>query len=194
MSKEYIADKETLDEVNQKVGVNTDAASGTSLFAKVNSLLNTIANHAAAWTSTRAAKLDSIDTNAAKLSNTTYGLEALKSYVDEVESLLKNSTYGLSALKATVGSSVVKSVQRGVINIPKEAASAAATISAVNTNQSIVLYSGSIDGSSFMSTGVPGCWDAKLELISGTQVKAARSSKSIENNIVSVPYQVIEFA
>ena len=61
MSKEYIADKETLDEVNQKVGVNTDAASGTSLFAKVNSLLNTVANHVAAWTSTRAAKLDNLD-------------------------------------------------------------------------------------------------------------------------------------
>lgn len=61
MSKEYIADKETLDEVNQKLGVNTDAASGTSLFAKVNSLLNTMANHVAAWTSARAAKLDNLD-------------------------------------------------------------------------------------------------------------------------------------
>lgn len=61
MSKEYIADKETLDELNQKLGVNTDAASGTSLFAKVNSLLNTVANHVAAWTSARAAKLDNLD-------------------------------------------------------------------------------------------------------------------------------------
>ena len=88
----HIADKETLDEVNSKVGTAGDATSGTSLFAKINSLLNTLANHVAAWTSTRAAKIDSIDTNAARITATRAG------YID----LLGNATNGLAAIKLAV--------------------------------------------------------------------------------------------
>ena len=48
MGREYLADKDTLDEVNSKVGATEDTASSTSLFAKINSLLSTLANHVAA--------------------------------------------------------------------------------------------------------------------------------------------------
>lgn len=151
MSKEYIADKETLDELNQKLGVNTDAASGTSLFAKVNSLLNTMANHVAAWTSARAAKLDNLDNIGATSDtggSTTAGtvlakLNALLTswtstragYIDNIRSytitnntasktgvLSAKSTYIISLLEnATYGLSAIKS--NGIeIRFPKTVA------------------------------------------------------------------------
>lgn len=169
----HIADKETLDEVNSKVGASSDATSGTSLFAKINRLLTTLANHVAAWTSTRAAKIDAIDTNAAKLSNTTYGLEALKGYVDEVESLLKNGTYGLSALKAAAGGSVIKSIQRGVITIAVSTISASATISQVDTSKAVVLYGGSAGGPTGDGSTTTANSNVQLSLTNGTTITAA---------------------
>lgn len=56
MGRTYLADKETLDNVNTKVGSNGDSNT-TSLFGKLNALLTS-------WTSARAAKVDTIATDA----------------------------------------------------------------------------------------------------------------------------------
>lgn len=101
----HIADKDTLDSVNSKVGTAEDAASGISLFAKINSLLNTLANHVAAWTSTRAAKLDNLDAaissraSASTALSTAQWTNARAGYLDK----LNNATYGLEAIKNAIG-------------------------------------------------------------------------------------------
>ena len=101
MAKEYLADKPTLDEVNSKVGTTGDAASGTSLFAKVNNLLNTLANHVAAWTSARAAKMDNLDAAISSRAPASTALSTAQwtntraGYLDK----LNNATYGLEAMK-----------------------------------------------------------------------------------------------
>ena len=127
MSKTYIADKDTLDAVNGKIGTKDDAPSPNpiSLFAGIKQLLNGLSDHMVSWTGDRAVKVDYLDTTVGsrapantalstaqwtnaragyldKLNNSSYGLEALKGYVDEVENLLKNTTYGLNALKSEI--------------------------------------------------------------------------------------------
>lgn len=63
MSKVYLADKDTLDSVNDKVGTSSDTASSapTTLFAGIKHLINTLATHVTNWTATRAAKIDKLD-------------------------------------------------------------------------------------------------------------------------------------
>lgn len=89
--KVHIADKETLDEVNNKIGTASDgeASTPTTLFAGIKKLLSLLSDHITNWTAARAAKIDSIDTNAARLTDTRAG------YIDK----LANGTYGLEVLK-----------------------------------------------------------------------------------------------
>ncbi len=163
MSKEYLADKETLDEVNGKVGTtgDTESSTPTTLFSGMKKLLSLLTAHINSWTAARATKIDTIDTNAArftsaragyvdKLNNGTYGLEALKGYVDEVESLLKNTTYGLNAIKseATAAKNAtnrgsIKSIQRGICSKGGEQK---ITINAINPNKAFVLLDGQAVG------------------------------------------------
>lgn len=86
------------------------------------------------------------------------------------------------------GVSVVKSVQRGVINIATGSLTNTATINAVNTNKAVALYSGfTTGGNSFI-------YFAHLTLTNSTTVTATRNTESTgseQGNIV--PYQVIEF-
>lgn len=94
MSKVYLADKDTLDSVNEKVGTGSDTESSapTTLFAGIKHLISTLTNHVANWTAARAAKIDSIDTNTARITVTRAG------YID----LLGNATNGLAAIKSAV--------------------------------------------------------------------------------------------
>ena len=73
------------------VGTESEVVN-TSLFGKINSIINTLTTHVANWTSARAAKIDTIATDAARLTSTRAG------YIDR----LANSTYGLSAIKTAV--------------------------------------------------------------------------------------------
>ena len=63
MPRVYLADKDTLDNVNDKVGTSSDTASSapTTLFAGIKSLISTLATHVANWTAARAAKIDNLD-------------------------------------------------------------------------------------------------------------------------------------
>lgn len=63
--KVYIADKQTLDDVDSKVGQtgNTGGtASAGTVFGKLNAIISSIATHVANWTAARAAKVDNLDT------------------------------------------------------------------------------------------------------------------------------------
>ncbi len=171
MSKTYIADKDTLDAVNGKIGTKDDAPSPNpiSLFAGIKQLLKGLSDHMATWTSDRAAKVDYLDTTVGsrapantalstaqwtnaragyldKLNNGSYGLEALKGYVDEVENLLKNTTYGLNALKSEItaiknatNKGFIKSVQRGLCS---KSGQNKITINTINPNKAFVLLDG----------------------------------------------------
>ena len=59
--KIYLADKQTLDAVNTKVGATTDtggSANAGTLMGKLNALISSLLNHVANWTAARAANLD----------------------------------------------------------------------------------------------------------------------------------------
>lgn len=85
--------------------------------------------------------------------------------------------------------SMVKSIQRGVISFGSSSTTATATISAVNIAKAIVIHSGSIYGNN-NSNGLPGNWDARLDLTSGTVVTATRA---YTGGTPTVSYQVVEF-
>ena len=82
------------------------------------------------------------------------------------------------------GVSVVKSIQRGIINIPRDYETATAKISSVNINKAVVLFS----GISFMNEITN---FSRIELTNATTVTATRFSDN--SNDVYVPYQVLEF-
>jgi len=125
MTREYIADKRTLDIVNANVGASDNAASATpkTLFEGLKHLL-------ANWTADRAAKIDSINTNAARLTATRAG------YIDKLNS-------GVAI--ASLAGKQIKSVQRGIANPPSGnsySATGNITIKAVDLAKSIVICSG----------------------------------------------------
>lgn len=104
----------------QKLGESNDSVSSSSLFGKIASISSNLASHISTWSSTRAGYID-------RLANGTYGLDKIKSAVDNVKSvvdtissnvsnlnsritstragyldMLNNSTYGLNAIKTAV--------------------------------------------------------------------------------------------
>ena len=103
MSKTYIADKDTLDAVNGKIGTKNDAPSPNpiSLFAGIKQLLKGLSDHMASWTGDRAVKVDYLDTTVGSRApantalSTTQWTNARAGYLDK----LNNSSYGLEAIK-----------------------------------------------------------------------------------------------
>lgn len=83
---------------------------------------------------------------------------------------------------------VIKRVQRGVISFGDSDKTKTATISAVDTTKSFVLWGGSIYGSSSSSSN-SGHWDARLDLTSSTVVTATKYWTAIS----TISYQVVEF-
>lgn len=108
--------------------------------------------------------------------------EALKEIglATAIQSLIDSGVISMSA---------VKSVQRGIITIAADKTEGTATITAVDTAKAVVLFGGSIYGST--SNGLSINWDARLVLSSATKVTATRAYASGYN--VTVPYQVLEF-
>ena len=106
--------------LGQKLGEASDGASSSSLFGKIASMSSNLSSHISTWSSTRAGYID-------RLANGTYGLDKIKTAVDNVKSvvdtissnvsnlnsrltdtragyldMLNNSTYGLNAIKTAV--------------------------------------------------------------------------------------------
>ena len=106
MSKTYIADKDTLDAVNGKIGTKDDAPSPNpiSLFAGIKQLLKGLSDHMASWTGDRAVKVDYLDTTVGSRAPANTALSTAQwtnvraGYLDK----LNNSSYGLEAIKNTV--------------------------------------------------------------------------------------------
>lgn len=108
MSKTYIADKDTLDVVNEKIGTKDDAPSPNpiSLFAGIKQLLKGLSDHMASWTGDRAAKVDYLDTTVGSRAPANTALSTAQwtnvraGYLDK----LNNSSYGLEAIKNELSS------------------------------------------------------------------------------------------
>ena len=122
--------------------------------------------------------------------NTASKTGVLSAKLAYVISLLENTTYGLSALKTASGSSVVKSVQRGVITISTGNYSNTATISSVNTSKAVVIYTGDTFGYYGSSAGAY-AEHYYLELTNSTTITAECADK-VDSN-VKIPYQVVEY-
>lgn len=203
MSREYLADKQTLDTVNEKMG----DAGGSSIFAKLNSIIGTIADHIAIWTAAKAENLDTTVSSRAPAStalSTAQWTSTRAGYLDNINTKANNLDSRLTATRAgyldklnsgvTVNSlsdKIIKSVQRGTIAISEGKKEATITISSVNINKAIVVFCGSA------LTIFSGYTDAyapaslvRLELTSATQIKATRYD---ESGAVTASYQVIEF-
>ncbi len=128
MTREYIADKRTLDEVNQKVG----DAGGSNIFAKLNSIISAIADHAAAWTAAKAGNLDTTVSSRAPANtalSTAQWTNTRAGYLDKLNS-------GVAVANLT--GKIIKSIQSGVVNTTAEVDT---TIKAVNVARSMVLIS-----------------------------------------------------
>lgn len=178
MSKEYIADKATLDSVNTKVGASGDSGSA-SVFAKLNGIANTLANHVAAWTAARANNLDTTISSRAPantaLSNGVW-TNTRAGYLD----YLANGTYGLNAIKSEVtavknaaGGSSVRKITRGLIatnSIPVSSTYSEhiiATISTIDSSKCFLLTTGLYGrGSSYWNYNV-----LYLKIISSAQIQ-----------------------
>lgn len=82
----------------------------------------------------------------------------------------------------------VKSVQRGVITIASQKASATATINAVNMSKSELVFTG------LMTTSSEGgqSTETNLVLTNATTVTATRGTTSYKTT-VEIPYQVVEY-
>lgn len=89
---------------------------------------------------------------------------------------------------------VVKSVQRGVITIEATAASKTATISKVDVNKAVVLFSGfNLSTSTSAVSGLAKVFPM-LELTNSTTVTATKLTGLSDGPNTVVPYQVIEYA
>lgn len=105
--------------------------------------------------------------------------------------LAKESSVQEILAKASPTGSVVKSIQRGVINITGDVKTGTATITEVDPNKSVILFGGSV-GDGDGGNGDSGNWDARLDLTSSTVVTATiYYSYSYTNTTVS--WQVVEF-
>ncbi len=177
--KNHIADKETLDAVNGKVGSSGDGISGTSLFAKINKLLGAVADHVAEWTSARAANIDNLDAaisgrapaNTA-LSNAVW-TNTRAGYLDKLNS-------GVAV--ASLSGKIIKSVQRGI-------GVGDITISAVNLQKSLLIISGSSAKDEGGKTSPEPAWG---RIVNSTTIRLACSNYTSSYPGL-VPWQVIEF-
>lgn len=169
-----IADKQTLDTINQKLDAVDIVCD--NIYSKVDTEVASIVSATAA--------------------NTTANKSGTLSQKDTyIISLLENTTYGLNALKSALGSgsSVIKSIQRGVITIAKGSSSSSATISSVNTSKAIVVFGGfGMHYESSYSDLAFHQSHSYLTLESATKVTATRNAAQ-GTIIVTVPYQVIEY-
>lgn len=190
--KNHIADKETLDEVNDKVGSSGDGISGTSLFAKINKLLGAVADHVAEWTSARAANIDNLDAaisgrapaNTA-LSNAVW-TNTRAGYLDKLNS-------GVAV--ASLSGKIIKSVQRGTISLSLKdtnEASAKATINSINTAKAVIIGGNGVRAGG--SDDTHRVEQVTLEITNGTTITAKCAGYGGTYSGTSyIPWQVIEF-
>lgn len=130
--KIYIADKETLDAINNRIGSTTNTggtASAGSIFGKLNAIISSIASHVANWTAARAAKVDNLD---AKVSTRQSEADALSRY-----NQLNTNTSVNNTASATGTLSQKLSHAINTVSSRQSEADAASRYNQLNTNTGI---------------------------------------------------------
>ena len=130
--KIYIADKETLDTINNRIGSTTNAdgtATTGSVFGKLNAIISSIASFVANWTSARAAKVDNLD---AKVSTRQSEQNAYDRY-----NILNNNTGVNNTASATGTLSQKLSHTINTVNTRQSEADAASRYNTLNSNTSV---------------------------------------------------------
>lgn len=130
--KVYIADKQTLDDVNSKVGAtgNTGGtATAGTIFGKLNAIISSIASFVANWTAARAAKVDNLD---AKVSTRQSEQNAYDRY-----NILNNNTGVNNTASATGTLSQKLSHTINTVNTRQSEADAASRYNQLNTNTGV---------------------------------------------------------
>lgn len=130
--KIFIADKQTLDDVNSKVGQTSNTggtASAGTIFGKLNSIISSIASFVANWTSARAAKVDNLD---AKVTTRQSEADALSRY-----NQLNTNTGVNNTASATGTLSQKLSHTINTVNTRQSETDAASRYNTLNANTSI---------------------------------------------------------
>lgn len=152
------AQESTVNSINTKIGETENTGGSTTagtIFAKLNKIISDVTTHMGRWTATRAGYIDTINSNAASAktaatnaqsytatNNTASKTGILSQKESYTHSLLENATYGLNAIKTKLNNvSVVKSVQRGVVNEfnNDEISTYSLKVSTVNSAKSILI-------------------------------------------------------
>ena len=130
--KIFIADKQTLDDVNAKLGATGNTGGSNSagtIFGKLNAIISNIATHVAAWTSARAAKVDNLD---AKVSTRQSETDAASRYTQ------LNTNTGVNNTASATGTLSQKlSHAINTVNTRQSEADAATRYNQLNTNTGV---------------------------------------------------------
>lgn len=125
-------------------------------------------------------------------------ISEVKTDTSSIISSLNNSTYGLSAIKNAFGNGsvkVVKSVQRGEIT-ETQPETVNVTISSINTNKSILLFSTSVN-TNFEPTNIDDLMSeisCHGKITSSTQLTFKTGAKASSGRAeMTISWQVIEF-
>ena len=127
--KIYLADKQTLDDVNAKVGVTTDTggtAKAGTLMGKVNALITSLLGLMANWTAARAANLDA----------------AVSSRESEANAVARHNALLAAISTNAAGNNKRLAAKKVMANIPSKA-----TVTLVDIQGAGVFYTGYITGS-----------------------------------------------
>lgn len=123
--KIYLADKETLDAMNTKVGATNDtggSATAGSIFAKLNAIISSIASHVANWTAARAANLDA----------------AVSSRESEASAAARHN----ELISAVSGGGKYLKAKKLIASVPGKT-----KVTVININGAGVIYGGYVNGS-----------------------------------------------
>lgn len=190
-----VAKEASVQAVNTKVGASTDTPSNTptTMFSGIKSLISWFTN---VWTTTRATKLDSIQTTLNTPDGNTLGawLNYLQTTSQSSINLLNNATYGLNAIKTALASGgSIKSVQRGICDTygSKSNVDLVVNINAVNMNKSIILVNGFHMVYSNSSDNL--VYNPIATFVNSTQLAVRRSEVNSSYYVWTAVWQVIEF-
>lgn len=186
-----------IEEINTKVGLNTNGAGTTTVFARLNQIYTHLSTY---LSSARAAKIDNLDVvisgrqaDWGAVAATKTNIDAAKTNTDTLKTNVGSNSDASSAtgsvhaklkdIKSSIPAGSVKSVQRGITLM--NSLTQNVTISSVDMSKTRVYVSHSIvsDQTRSYSGG-----DPAIALTSATSIKLF-----IATTAISIPWEVIEY-
>lgn len=149
--KIYLADKQTLDMINAKIGDTTNgggSASAGTLMGKLNAVITSIASHVANWTAARAANLDAAissrqsETNAASRYNTLNSNTAVNNTASATGSLSQKLSHIISLLAGNT----VKHKSTKLAILSAAGGTATTVLNITGAGEIIAIYTGGENG------------------------------------------------